>query len=74
MRENSPGLRFLRDLFNTGEINGTESPKDVRDRYATLQQYDAKTFGDKYRKYKPSQGLYLRLIAPKMYHFQNIFY
>lgn len=59
LKENSPGLRFLKKLFDSREVDETEQPKDVRDRYPALQDYDSKSFGDKYRKYKPkSQGKY----------------
>lgn len=59
MRENSPGLRFLKELFESGDVTATEAPREVRGPYAELREYEPKSFGDTYRKYNPQQGEFI---------------
>ncbi len=63
MTEGTQGARMLRDMFPAGNLTGNEKPAEVQISNSFFHQYDAKSFGEEFRKYKGTiqSGMYYTL-------------
>lgn len=52
MKENTKGSRLLMNMFMKGEIGDNEKPSEVKQRVPAFQEFDTRSFGQKFRKYK----------------------
>ena len=63
MTQGTQGARMLRDIFAAGKLTGNGKPAEVRITNSFFHQCDAKSFGEKFRKYKDTlqSGMYYTL-------------
>lgn len=50
--------RLLKSLFLSEKLKGNEKPGSVRDEEDVFKEFDAKAFGDKFRKHAKLYGKY----------------
>ncbi len=54
--DNTKAARELKEMFDRGDLTGSERPAEVRSRSVDFMKYSAKAFSDKFRKYAMKQS------------------